>query len=250
MGPAMLSNLDECILQAQSLLARLLATALEGRAASRDQYARHLSFHYHLVKDVRDDLLAAAGHHDLARRSGLRDFLQRLANEEEMRYLVAAKDLAAMGRAPLPVNIDVELWHAYFRPLTRERPFIRLGAIALVENLVGGPAGPQMERTLQGSFLNGSNTRFVLQHWREGRTPGRDLLDALHGAALERRHVQDLVEGADKATVLYLRMVEWALENDSLARICDASGAVISPQEARRIAEFKEGDSKAFRVPA
>lgn len=250
MGPAMLSNLDECILQAQSLLARLLATALDGRPASRDQYARYLSFQYHLVKDVQADFLAAADHHDLARRHTLRDFLLRFANEEEARHLVAAKDLAAMGRTPLPVNIDVELWHAYFRPITRERPLIRVGAAALVENMVAGPASQRMERALQGSFLTGSNTRFVLQHWREGRTPGREILDALHGADLERRHVQDLVEGADKATVLHLRMFEWALESDSLSRICDASGAVISAQEAQRIAEFQDGDRKVFRVPA
>ncbi len=245
-----LCHLDECILQAQSLFTRLLAKVLKDQPVSREQYVRYLSFQYHLTKYIRLDFLAASGHRDLALRRGLRDFLWRFADDEELRYLVAAKDLAALGQAPLPMCLDVEMWHAYFRSIVRDRPFIRLGAAALLENALAGVAGDSMERALRGSFLTSANTRFLLRHWREGRMPGRQILDALHDADLEHGHIQDLVEGADKAAVLYLRMVEWAFDGESLSRICDDLSPTISAIEAQRIADFKDSDLRGVRVPA
>jgi len=238
MPASTLRALEDVILDAQRHFADLLAGSLATQRPSRDQYARYLSFQYHLTRDVQSDLLAIAGHRELARRRKLREFLFHFANEEELHYLVAAKDLSALGLAPLPISIDVELWHAYFGSILRERPFVRLGAAAVIENISAGPARDWLEKALRGDFLDRSNSNFIVLHRQASPPPGRQVLGALAGGSLKPRHFADLVEGAHKATVLYLRMVEWALRPESVSRICDASAATIGAVEARRIAEF------------
>jgi hypothetical protein len=233
-----LQALHDCIAAAQRRFAELLSCSLAERPPSREQYVRYLSFQYHLTRDVQVSFLAAAGHRDMARRRNLREFLYRFANEEELHYLVAAKDLAAFGTAPLPINIDVELWHAYFRSVMHERPFVRLGAAAVVENIAAGPAGEWLRKALRGDFLDRANTRFITLHQNETLPHGPRILGELARADLKPRHIADLLEGARKATVLYLRMAEWALRPDAVSRICDASAAAIGAREARRIAEF------------
>jgi hypothetical protein len=240
-----LDALNDRIVDAQIRFADLLATALRDGPTTQEQYARYLSFQYHLTKDVQVYFLSIAAHRDLARRRKLRDFLYHFANEEELHYLVAAKDLAALGLAPMPVSFDVELWHTYFRSVVHERPFVRLGAAAILENISAGPARPWVQKALRGDFLTRSNTKFVVLHQHETLPHGQQILDALAGADLEPRHVADLVEGASKGTVLYLRMAEWALLPDALPRICDRSSTSISESEVRRIAEFDESELRA-----
>ena len=235
-----LAPLNDCVAEAQERFARLLAETLREHPTTRQQYERYLSFQYHLTKDVQVYFLAIAAHRDLARRRKLREFLYHFANEEELHYLVAAKDLAALGLAPGPISIDVELWHAYFRSVVHQRPFVRLGAAAILENISAGPAREWVQKALRGDFLDRSNTKFIVLHQHETLPHGTQVLEALATAELEPRHVEDLVEGARKGTVLYLRMAEWALRADSAARICDLSGTAISDTEARRIAEFDE----------
>jgi hypothetical protein len=236
----MLRPLDDCIADAQRRFADLLACSLAQQPPSRDQYARYLSFQYHLTRDVQFYFLAVAAHRDLARRRKLREFLYHFANEEELHYLVAAKDLASLGLAPMPVCIDVELWHAYFRSVVHERPFVRLGAAAILENISAGPAREWVQKALRGDFLDRANTKFIVLHQHETLPHGAQIMEALAAADLEPRHVADLVEGAHKGTVLYLRMAEWALRSDALSRIGDASATAITAGEARRIAEFDE----------
>lgn len=235
-----LRGLHDCIADAQQRLADLLAGSLAARQPDRDQYVRYLSFQYHLTRDVQVYLLAIAAHRDLARRRALREFLCRIANEDELKYLVAAKDLATFGLAPLPINVDVELWHAYFRSVMHKRPFVRLGATVLLDNIGAGPARQWMQQALQGDFVDRSNSRFIVLQQHEAVAPGSQIMAALAKADLKPRHLTDLVEGARKATVLYLRMVDWALRPDAASRICDASAAAIGASEARQIAEFDE----------
>lgn len=235
-----LTTLNECIVEAQGRFAGLLAATLCEHPTTRQQYERYLSFQYHLTKDVQVYFLAIAAHRDLARRRKLREFLYHFANEEELHYLVAAKDLAALGLVPAPISIDVELWHAYFRSVVHQRPFVRLGAAAILENISAGSAREWVKKALRGDFLDRSNTKFVVLHQHETLPHGMAILEALAAADLEPRHVDDLVEGARKGTVLYLRMAEWALRADSMARICDGASASITDIEARRIAEFDE----------
>jgi hypothetical protein len=233
-----LLELYSCIEDSQQRFADLLKSYLVDHTTTADQYIRYLSFQYHLTKDVQRYFLAIAGHPDLARRRSLRDFLCRFANEEELHYLVAANDLARLGLRPLPMPFDVELWHRYFSQVVVDRPFVRLGAAAILENISGGVARDWVKKALQGEFLTRENTKFLVLHQHETLPHGDQLIAAIEGAGLTARHYADLVEGARKGTVLYLRMAEWAIEPQSLSAICDSGTLELDSIEEARIQSF------------
>lgn len=234
-----------CIVDAQKRFANLLGSYLEQHMTTREQYIRYLSFQYHLTKDVQRYFLAIAAHADLARRRKLREFLYEFANEEELHYLVAANDLHQLGVAPLPMPFAVELWHAYFQSIVQTRPFVRLGAATILENISGGVARPWVQKAVRGDFLTQSNTKFLVLHQHEALPHGDQILEAIRNADLERRHFEDLLEGARKGTVLYLRMAEWALRPDSLAGICDRVPMSLDEAEAERIRSFRMTELEA-----
>ncbi|WP_296333073.1 iron-containing redox enzyme family protein [Reyranella sp.] len=233
-----LRNLLSCIGEAQERFAELLKSYLLEHPTTVDQYIRYLSFQYHLTKDVQRYFLAIAAHGDLARRRGLRDFLCSFANEEELHYLVAANDLAKLGLRPLPMPFDVELWHTYFSKVVVERPFVRLGAAAILENISDGVAKEWVRKALQGSFLTRDNTKFLVLHQHEALPHGQQILAAIEEAHLEPGHFADLNEGARKGTVLYLRMAEWAIRPHTLSSICDRDTLDLDHCEEERIRTF------------
>ncbi|QZO00393.1 iron-containing redox enzyme family protein [Chenggangzhangella methanolivorans] len=207
-----MTRIETCIADAQALFAELLESYLKnGGATTVDQYIRYLSFQYHLTRGVQRYFMSAAAHADLARRRRLRAFLVNFANEEELHYLVAANDLHQLGLKPMPAPFDVELWHAYFERVVVDRPFVRLGAATILENISNGAARPWVRKALTGAFLTRDNTKFLVLHQHETLPHGDQILEALSSANLEERHLADLAEGARKGTVLYLRMAEWAL---------------------------------------
>lgn len=231
-------DLYGCIADAQERFAALLRSYLSHHPTTVDQYIRYLSFQYHLTKDVQRYFLAIAAHPDLARRRPLREFLYRFANEEELHYLVAASDLAKLGLKPMGVPFDVELWHTYFGKIVVDRPFVRLGAAAILENISDGPAKEWVRKALQGSFLTRDNTRFLVLHQHEVLPHGNQILEAIEAAELEPRHFKDLAEGARKGMVLYLRMAEWAIRPASLASACDGGAFDLDRREEERIRSF------------
>jgi hypothetical protein len=233
------------ISQAQQRFADLLGSYLEQHSTSREQYIRYLSFQYHLTKDVQRYFLTVAAHPDLARRRKLRAFLYDFANEEELHYLVAASDLHQLGVTPLPMPLDVELWHSYFQSIVQTRPFVRLGAATILENISGGVAKPWVQKALRGDFLTRSNTKFLVLHQHEALPHGDQILEAIWNGDLEQRHYDDLLEGAKKGTVLYLRMAEWAIRPESLAAICDGVAASFDQSEMDRIKNFRMTELEA-----
>ncbi len=233
-----LPDLYSCIAEAQERFAALLKSYLLDHQTTVDQYIRYLSFQYHLTKDVQRYFLTIAAHPDLARRRALREFLYRFANEEELHYLVAASDLAKLGMRPLPVPFDVELWHRYFTDVVVDRPFVRLGAAAILENISDGPAREWVRKALQGSFLTRDNTKFLVLHQHEVLPHGNQILAAVEDGGLEPRHFADLIEGARKGTVLYLRMAEWAIRPATLSSICDRGVLELDTREEQRIRSF------------
>jgi hypothetical protein len=54
---------------------------------------------------------------------------------------------------------------------------------------------------------------------------GQQILDAVLGEELKERHSEDLLDGAKKGAVMYLRMAEWALQPDGLAASVDAGSS-------------------------
>jgi len=176
-----------------------------------DQYQRYLSMQYHLTRGVQTYFMRAAAHRDLVRRKALRKFLFAFANEEEQHYLVAANDLATMGLEILAEPFDVTLWHAYFRAIVDERPFIRLGAACILENLSGGEAKEDVRLALRAPFLDAGNTKFLVLHQHEKLPHGDQIVAALRAANLDAAQSSDLTIGARQGMILYLRMAEWAL---------------------------------------
>lgn len=179
-------------------------------------YERYLSMQYHLTKNVQWYFMTAAAHGSLAKLRGLRRFLVDFANEEELHYLVAALDLQELDKSVLPMPFDVELWHAYFSKVVQDRPFVRIGAACVLENLSGNENRGAFKELLQAPFLNKDNTKFLVLHMHETLPHGEQILDAVRHSGLSSPQWSDLVEGAKKGAVLYLRMAEWALDGDSL----------------------------------
>jgi uncharacterized protein YaaQ len=224
---------------AQRKFADLLSSYLKDGVATREQYCRYLSFQYHLTKDVQRYFLSVAAHSDLARRRKLRAFLVNFTNEEELHYLVAANDLDRLEHAPLTMPFDVELWHAYFRSVVETRPFIRLGAAVILENISAGVARPLVQQALRGDFLTRENTKFLVLHQHETLPHGDQILEAIEEAGLEHRQMADLLEGARKGTVLYCRMAEWAMGPETLAALCDRGRVELDLTEQERIRNFR-----------
>lgn len=232
-------RLKACITQSQDKFASLLEGYLLHCETTVDQYIRYLSFQYHLTKDVQRYFMTIAAHADLARRRKLRNFLVQFANEEELHYLVAANDIDKLGLKPMPMPFDVELWHSYFRGIVATRPFVRLGAATILENISSGSAKPWVKRALTGPFLTKDNTKFLVLHQHETLPHGDQLLEAITQGQLEERHFDDLVEGAKKGCILYIRMAEWALKPNSLASIADEETLELDAEELLRIRSFE-----------
>lgn len=223
--------------------AALLQHAADTGPMTLMQYQRYLSMQYHFTKGVQAQFLRAAAHRELAKRKSLRRFLFNFANEEEQHYLVAAKDLMRLGLPILPQPLDVMLWHLYAGSVVDERPFQRLGTTCVLENISGGAARGPVRAALHASFLNESNTRFLVIHQHELLPHGEQILAALESSHPEPRHVAQLELGARIGMAFYLRMAEWALFPDCLAALCDTTDcADLSLAEHADIAIFEESE--------
>ncbi len=181
-----------------------------------ERYRRYLVFQHHLTKDVQRPFLALAGHPSLAARRSLRNFLFQFALEEEPHYSIATSDLAALGYDPGDAPLDVRLWWAYFDRVVPERPFVRLGATCVLENLGVGSASVARRLLGAAGFVTLENSRFIQIHFHEALPHGDQVLWALDAVPLSRHEIDDLVQGAAEATVLYLRLAAWALQLDSV----------------------------------
>jgi hypothetical protein len=182
----------------------------------REQYVRYLSFQYHLTKGVQRHFLKVAAHPRLAHKNLLREFLFKFGLEEEPHYKVAEVDLQRMGEQPLPCPLDVSMWWAYFDQIVEHRPFVRLGATCVLENL-GSGAGVLGHHLLDTApFLNKSNTRFLTIHFHELLPHGDQIISALERAPLDPLDIEELVEGANVGSIIYLRMAMWAMGLDEL----------------------------------
>jgi hypothetical protein len=207
------------------------ATQLEELSArgglSKEMYVRYLSFQYHLTKGVQRHFFKVAGHPRLSGKAGLRNFLFKFGLEEESHYKVAEIDLERMGEKPLPCPLDVSLWWAYFDQIVEHRPFVRLGATCVLENL-GAGAGALGHRLLdEAPFLNKSNTRFLTIHFHELLPHGDQIIGALTSAPLDSLDVAELIEGANVGAIIYLRMVAWAIQSDPLtSSVFDSTSSI------------------------
>ena len=185
-----------------------LETSKEG--FTEERYCRFLTLQYHLTKGVQRPFFMCAAHPDMIHRNDLRRFLFEFGVEEEQHYKIAEKDLQNMGRSPGPQPFGVALWWAYFDSVVESRPFVRLGATCILEN-ISSKSSDVIDRLLaNASYINVRNTKFLQIHRHETENPhGAQILKALDTANLEERHFEDLLEGAQNAHDLYMSMFEW-----------------------------------------
>lgn len=189
------------------------------------QYIRYLSMQYHLTNGVQWFFLTMIANPCFEGRRKFRDFLYRFALEEEPHSGMALRDLEAMGREPLPRPLDVALWWSYFKGNVSERPFLRIGAAFILENLGTGITDLGHE-LLDGSsaapFLNERNTRFLIVHMHEELPHGDQIIEALSDLRLTDQELADLVAGARQGAIMYLRMADWALITDPIQQAFSA----------------------------
>ena len=175
--------------------------------------------------------MIAASHPDLAHRRSLREFLVRFANEEELHFKLAEKDLQQLGLEILPITLDVKLWKAYFDRLVYQKPFVRLGATSILENIADGSTELVKNAMLKTPFLTLKNSKFLTVHLHEELPHGDQVIQALANSSLEDSHIKDLHLGADEGTTFYLRFLDWILEENlaNLTSVPEDLGVSESP---------------------
>ena len=188
---------------------------------SEEQYVRYLSMQYHLTKGVQRHFFTAASHPDIVVRKNLRDFLWKFGIEEEPHFQIAQKDLQNMKRTPVVKPFDVHIWWMFFDSIINERPFIRLGATCVLENLSDG-AKEQVNHIFSNApYITPKNFRFFAIHkHEENLNHGDQILAALESARLDQDELKDVVYGTSIGTEMYMRMVDWVL---------DINSAVVAP---------------------
>ncbi len=210
-----MEELKKVIAFAQSEFQKKLLNLVEGPTGGivLEQYVRYLSMQFHLTKGVQKHFFRIAGHPLMARRRSLRKFLVTFGNEEELHYEIALNDLKQLGNEPLACPVDVTLWWAYFDSIIDTRPFIRLGATAILENIA--TTSSELIPTLfaKAGFITEKNSRFftIHQHGPE-LAHGDQVLEALDQGNLTDELWADVVRGAEIGAIVYLRLVDWSLD--------------------------------------
>lgn len=203
-----LSVVSQAQTQFRQKLERLEATG----GLTLEQYVRYLSMQFHLTKNVQRHFFRAASHPSLA-TTKLRDFLLAFGVEEELHYRIAQKDLENLGAELQPAPLDVQLWWAYFNSIIDSRPFVRLGATCILENLGSGSADIAKRLLQNAPFVSERTARFMQTHLHEDLPHGEQIMAALAASHLSLSDLSDLAEGAASGAILYLRMVDWALDS-------------------------------------
>jgi len=183
---------------------------------TKEMYLRYLSFQHHLTNGVQKHFLTCAGHPSMSNKRKLREFLFHFGLEEEPHFYVAELDLRQLGYQPLACPLDVALWWAYFDRIVVDRPFVRLGATCVLENLGAGAGSLGHDLLKHAPYLNKENTRFIQIHFHEVLPHGDQIIGALKSVPLQESEISDLIEGANTGAILYLRMANWALGLDDL----------------------------------
>lgn len=185
--------------------------SLQGQGGlTRDQYIRYLSMQYHLTNGVHRHFFMVAAHESFFRRRKFREFLFNFAMEEERHFEIAKTDLAKMGEVPLPCPIDVELWHLYYNSVIPTRPFLRLGATCVLENLTKGCDNILNELITKSSFLKPENTHFLQIHRHSTELPhGDQIVGQVSSLTLTDIEGTDVFKGIEIGSIFMKRMLDW-----------------------------------------
>ena len=191
-----------------------LTAAMNSGGLTSERYQRFLSMQHHLTNGVQKHFFAIAAHPDLAHRKSLRKFLLNFGDEEESHYLIAKKDLENCNLPLLEPNLDIKIWWSFFNNVVNERPFVRLGATCILENISTGNSDMIQGLLQKATYLNPRNMRFLVIHQHEELPHGDQIIDALNQGNLDENHLRDLEEGAHIGRTMYLRLFSWVLNGE------------------------------------
>ncbi len=216
------------VTRSQLLFRQKLEFVERNAGLTLEQYVRYLSMQYHLTCNVQKHFLLIASHSSLISKPRFREFLIAFGLEEEPHYRIAQKDLEHLDQEILPIPLDVKLWWAYFDSIIDSRPFVRLGATCILENL--GSGGSDIVRRLlyNANFITEHTSRFVQIHLHEELPHGDQIINALQKIDPNPEMLIDLKEGAQTGAILYLRMLDWALGSDPLLNVISESSTCAS----------------------
>ena len=180
-------------------------------------YHRFLSFHYHLSHAAYGAFVRVADCPRISELPRFRRFLKTFAASQKMHHTATAVDLRALGLSILPRTFDVALWHGSLDTVAEERPFVRIGAAVIMENLPDRIVGRELASARETDISQRENRDLLLVlHLLDTRGSGGRLLEALAEAPLTPQDLSELLLGAKLGTALYLRMIDWALERDAI----------------------------------
>lgn len=204
------------ITKAQAIFRQKLELIERNGGLTLEQYVRYLSMQYHLTRNVQKHFFAIASHYSLTAKPRLREFLIAFGLEEEPHYRIAQRDLEHLCQELLPISLEVRLWWVYFDSIIDSRPFVRLGATCILENLGSGGSDVVKRLLLNTTFITERTSRFVQIHLHEELPHGDQVVEALQKTEPSPEMLNDLKEGAETGAVLYLRMLDWVLGTDPL----------------------------------
>lgn len=209
--------IEQVELAKQELRTRFLNAAKDG-GLSKERYVRFLRAQFHLTKGVQRTFFAIAANSLMARKRSLRNWLINFAQEEESHFELAKADLKELGQEPGVCPLDVKLWWLYYESIVQERPFVRLGATCVLENIGNGSSDVIDGMIKESTFLNPKNLRFLIVHKHGPNLDhGNQIYEALEAAELSEEQLADVVEGTKTATTLYLRIFDWILSGKPAA---------------------------------
>jgi heme oxygenase len=212
-----MKQIEVKIKEAQKLFRDKLVLMKQDGGLTRERYTRFLSMQYHLTKGVQKHFMAIAANPLTAKKRNLRKWLINFAQEEEFHFEIAKADLKELGAEPQSLPFDTQLWWNYFDKVIESRPFIRLGATCILENIAEGSSDILDDMIQSSGYLNPKNLRFLIIH-RHGPNlaHGDQILEALKEADLTENERADVLVGADQATTFYMRFAHWILEGKEL----------------------------------
>lgn len=212
-----MNQIKQAIAKAQTAFREILEGGKKTGGLTKERYARFLTMQYHLTRGVQRHFMFIAGHPVTAKKRELRKFLINFAQEEEFHYMIAESDLKELGLVPGPCPLDIKLWWLFFDDVIKERPFVRLGATCILENIADGSSAVLDEMIQSSGYLNPKNLRFLIIH-RHGPNlaHGDEILAALEGADLSAEELADVLEGTRFATLMYMRLTQWILSGKEM----------------------------------
>ncbi len=204
------STLISVVEEAKAEFRSMLESMIESDGAMpKETYRRYLNLQYHLTKGVQRHFFIAASHPDLSSKKSLREFLINFGNEEEPHFEIALKDLKNLGyEGTVEAPFDVQLWWTYFNSVIYERPFLRLGATCILENLGAGSSELISHIFANTKYITPRNSVFFKIHRHDEALPhGDEILRVLKESKPSEEQYGDLVAGATRGWIMYSRML-------------------------------------------